>query len=208
MKLQVSFDSTDLQKSLDIASQVADYIDILEVGTTLIYRYGIVAIEQFNVKFPHKKIFADVKILDRSREIVPLIAHAGADWLTVMAGTGKGVIHTACNIAHDLGKKIMLDLLDANSLGQSALEAKNLGVDALLFHQAHEEQEASALDKWDMVKGNTDLPIFIAAKITRESVNEVLQLLPDGIIVGHAITTAENPRQEAAYFSSLIKNIG
>ncbi len=59
-----------------------------------------------------------------------------------------------------------------------------------------------------MVKGNTNLPIFIAAKIGRESIDEVLQLLPDGIIVGQAITMAENPRQEAAYFSDLIKNIG
>jgi len=208
MKLQVSFDFVDLEKSLDIASDIADYVDILEVGTILIYKYGISALEQFNAKFPNKKILADTKIVDRSREVVPLIANAGADWLTIMAGTGKNVIHTACTIAHDLGKKIMLDLLDANSLGQSALEAKNLGVDALLFHQAHEEKESSVLDKWDMVKGNTDLPIFIAAKIDRKSIDEVLQLLPDGIIVGQAITTAENPGQEASYFADLIKNIG
>ena len=101
----------------------------------------------------------------------------------------------------------MLDLLDASSVGQSALEAKNLGVDALLFHSAYDEQDTTILDKWDMVKGNSELPVFVSAKIGRESVEEIVKLLPDGIIIGRAITGAENPAQEAQYFAKLIKNI-
>ena len=206
MKFQVSFDFIDLEKSLDIASEISEYIDIFEVGTILIYQHGVHAVEQFKNKFPNKKILADTKIADRGKEVATLFANAGADWMTVIAGTGKNVIHTACTTAHDLGKKVMLDLLDASSIGQSALEAKNLGVDALLFHQAYDE-ENTVLDKWDMVKGNSELPIFVAAKIGRESIEEVIKLAPDGIIIGRAITAAENPAQEAAYFAKLIKNI-
>ena len=127
MKFQVSFDFIDLEKSLDIASEISEYIDIFEVGTILIYKHGVHAVEQFKNRFPNKKILADTKIADRGKEVVTLFANAGADWMTVIAGTGKNVIHTACTTAHDLGKKIMLDLLDASSVGQSALEAKNLG---------------------------------------------------------------------------------
>lgn len=205
MKFQVSFDFIDLNKSLDVAADISEYIDIFEVGTILIYKHGVAAVEQFKNKFPHKKILADTKIADRGKEVVTLFANAGADWMTVIAGTGKNVIHTACTTAHDLGKKIMLDLVDASSIGQSAFEAKNLGVDSLLFHQAYDEQETSVLDKWDMVKGNSDLPIFVAAKIDRASIEEFIKLIPDGIIIGRAITTAENPAQEAQYFSKLIK---
>lgn len=208
MKFQVSFDFIDLEKSLDVASEISEYIDIFEVGTILIYKHGVYAVEQFKNRFPNKKILADTKIADRGKEVVTLFANAGADWMTVIAGTGKNVIHTACTTAHDLGKKIMLDLLDASSVGQSALEAKNLGVDCLLFHQAYDEQDTTVLDKWDMVKGNSELPVFVAAKISRESVEEIIQLHPDGIIIGRAITASENPAQEAEYFSKLIKQIG
>jgi 3-hexulose-6-phosphate synthase len=208
MKFQVSFDFIDLNKSLDIASDISEYVDIFEVGTILIYKHGVAAVEQFKNRFPQKKILADTKIADRGKEVVTLFAHAGADWMTVIAGTGKNVIHTACTTAHDLGKKIMLDLLDASSIGQSALEAKNLGIDCLLFHQAYDEQEPSILETWDMVKGNSNLPIFVAAKIDRTSIEEFIHLLPDGIIIGRAITAAENPVHEAQYFSNLIKNIG
>jgi 3-hexulose-6-phosphate synthase len=209
MKFQVSFDFLDLDQSLGIASEIADFVDIFEIGTVLIYKHGSAAVEQFKTRFPQKKILADSKIVDRGKEVVEIFSQAGADWMTVMAGTGKNVIHTACTSAHDMGKKIMLDLMDSSSLGQSALEAKNLGVDAILFHQAFDEKEAmTILDKWDMVKGNTDLPIFVAAKISRDSIAEIIQLQPDGVIIGRSITAAQKPGQEAEYFSQMIKNIG
>lgn len=209
MKFQVSFDFIDLEQSLGIAQEIAEYVDIFEIGTILIYKYGSLAVEKFKIRFPNKKILADSKIVDRGKEVVSLFGQAGADWMTVMAGTGKNVIHTACTTAHDMGRKIMLDLMDSSSLGQSALEAKNLGVDALLFHQAYDEKEAmTILDKWDMVKGNSELPVFVAAKISRESIIEIIQLQPDGIIIGRSITAAPHPAQEAEFFSKMIKNIG
>jgi 3-hexulose-6-phosphate synthase len=206
MKFQVSFDLVELDKSLDIASEIADFVDIFEVGTILIYKHGIYAIEQFKKHFPQKKIFADTKIVDRGHEVVKLFSDAGADWMTVMAGTGENVIHAACTAAHELGKKIMIDLLDSGSIGQSALEAKTLGVDALLFHQAHDTKETmSILDKWDLVKGNSELPVFIAANINRDSIEEIIHLQPDGIIIGRSITEALKPTIETQYFYKLIK---
>ena len=146
-------------------------------------------------------ILADTKIIDRAKEAVTLFAQAGADWVTVMAGTSKNVIHACCTTAHELGKRVMLDLLDASSPGQSAMEAKTLGVDALLFHQPYEEQDLLTLrDKWEMVKGNSALPIFIAADVRRETIEELTALKPDGLVIGKAITTAEEPAAEAAFF--------
>lgn len=209
MKFQVSFDFIDLEKSLIVASEIAEFVDIFEIGTILIYKHGVTAVEKFRDRFPNKKILADSKIVDRGKEVVELFSHAGADWMTVMAGTGKNVIHTACTTAHDMGRKIMLDLLDSSSFGQSALEAKNLGVDALLFHEAFDEKETlTVLDKWDMVKGNSELPVFVAAQINRESIQVIIELEPDGVIIGRSITAVTNPAQEAEYFSRLIKKIG
>ena len=61
MKLQISFDLTDLDKALDIAAQVAPYVSILEVGSLLLYKYGIQAVERFRKAFPNKTILVDAK---------------------------------------------------------------------------------------------------------------------------------------------------
>jgi 3-hexulose-6-phosphate synthase len=205
MKLQVAFDITDLDKALTIAQQVAPYASILEIGSVLIYQHGIKAIELFREKVPQSIILADTKIVDRGKQAATLISHAGADWITVMAGTSKDVIHAACAAAHDMNKHVMLDLLDACSLGQSALEAKSLGVNALLFHKSYEEEDPLVfLDTWQMVRGNTTLPIFISGKITRDVVDKIRTINPDGVVIGKSITEAANPQEEARFFAEAL----
>jgi len=208
MKLQISFDLLDLDKALDIGSHVAQYAHVLEIGTILIYHHGINAVKRFKEAFPEKVILADTKIVDRGKEVAELFAQAGADWITVMAGTSPNVIHAATTTAHGLNMKVMLDLIDSNSIGQSAMEAKNLGANALLFHQPYSEQESLMfLDKWDMIKGNTSLPIFVSAKINRTNVDKIISIKPDTIIVGLSITGAENSSAEAQYFSDLVSKL-
>lgn len=205
MKLQIAFDMTDLDQAIAIASEVEKQADMFRIGSLLLNNYGVWAIKRFKEVFPQKTLVVDAKILDHSKEAVALLINAGADWITVMAGAPKAVIHTACTIGHEMHKKIILDLLDANSLGQSALEAKSLGVDALMFHTAiDQEQQSSFLDRWEMVRGNTQLPIFISSHITKENVADILTLSPAAIIVGKAITHATSPIEEAIYFNNLL----
>ncbi len=205
MKLQISFDLTDLDKTIQIAKSVSAYADIFEVGIVLIQAHGKKAVELFRTAFPQKTLLVDTKIIDRGKQIVDELAPIGIDWITVMAGTRKNVIHTTCMQAHEHGIYVMLDLLDSASLSQSALDAKNVGADAIVFHPPHDEQESLLfLDKWNMVKGNTQLPIFVSGKIKRDTIEDILKVHPDGIIVGKSITEAENPAQEAKFFYDLL----
>jgi len=204
MKLQISFDLTDLDKALSIATQVADYVDVFEVGTLLIFKHGTKAIESFQQEFSQKIILADTKIADRGKDTINLIAGAGADWMTVLAGTSNDVIHSVCTAAQEIKKKVMVDLIDAKTLGQSALEAKNLGASALLFHQPHDEKESRTfLDNWEMVRGNTQLPIYVSGKIKRDTVDQFIVLRPAGLVIGKSIIEAQNPREEAQFFYEL-----
>ena len=204
MKLQIAFDLIDLEKALHIAHAVQEYTDIIEVGSLLIYKYGEVAVRSFKEQLPQKIILADVKIVDRGKEVTTIMAKAGADWVSVMAGTSRAVIHAVCTSAHEQGKKVLLDLLDASSLGQSALEAKSLGIDAILFHPPADEEQMTLLDRWDMVHGNTPLPIFISASVNRDTIQRVLAMTPQGIVIGKAITDASSPKEEASFFRELM----
>lgn len=205
MKLQISFDMSDLDKALEIALGVAPYATLLEVGSLLLYKYGIAAVEKFKEACPNNQIVADAKIIDRAKESVSLIAQAGADWITVMAGTKKEVIHAASTAAHDFNKKVMIDLLDAASPGQSALEAQSFGGDALVFYDDYDVNQIHVFkDKWDMVRGNSSLPIFVTGRVNRETIDTVINLQPDGIIISRPITEADNPVEEAQFFSEKI----
>lgn len=204
MKIQIAFDITDLSKAIELAKQVNESVDIFEIGTLLLYQHGIQAIEAFRGAFPKKIILVDSKIVDRPKELITTLARAGADWVTVMAGANKDTIHLAASTANQLNCKIMLDTADSSSLGQTALEAKNLGAQALLFHQPYDEKDALLfLDKWDMVRGNSGLPIFVAAKITRDTIDKILSIKPDGIILGRSVLEAENPAAEAQFYAEI-----
>lgn len=205
MKLQISFDLPDLDKALEIAKSVVNFCDRIEIGTILIYKYGIEAIRRFKEELPDSVLLADTKMVDRSRDIVThVFAKTSVQWLTVMAGTSSDVIHTACTAAHDANKKVMLDLLDSKSLGQSALDAQNLGADALMYHQPYEEEKSLVfLEQWDMIRGNSSLPIFVSAHINRDIIEQIIAIKPNGIVIGRAITHAEDPAAEAQYFHEI-----
>jgi len=206
MKLQVSFDIPELEKAIEIAKKIKDHCDIIEIGTILIHKYGVKAIEQFVTALEDKIVLADTKIIDRGASITELYAHTGAKWLSVMAGTSNTVIHRVCSEAEKHNMLVMLDMVDAEAPGQSALEAKNLGVDAICFHRAYDAKESLLfLEDLDMVRGNTDLPIFISARINRDNVDKIIETKPQGIIVGASITHAEDPLEEAKFYYNLCK---
>jgi len=206
MKLQLSFELSDLDRALAIAHEVHQYADLFEIGSLLIGHHGIAAVRRFRDAFPEKTLLANIKIVDRPKSFVDAYAQAGANWVTVLAGTTESVIHRACRTAHDHNMKVMLDLIDASSLGQAALEAKSLGVDTLLFHKPIEqENELAFLDDWDMVHGNTELPVYVSAQITRKTIQDVLQVAPSGIVISEAVTHVDNPSEEAAFFSQIIR---
>ncbi|EKD48442.1 MAG: hypothetical protein ACD_64C00314G0003 [uncultured bacterium] len=207
MKLQISFDMTDLEQALTIANDIHEYADILDIGSLLLFSHGITALHRFKEQFPHKAIAVDTKIVDRAKDATHLFSKAQSNWITVMAGTNTNVIHAACSAAHEHGTKVMLDLIDSKEFGQSALEAKNVGVDALLMHQPYDVDEPLVfLDKWELIRGNTDLPIFISTRIKRDNIEDIIHINPNGIVLGRTITEAANPKEEAEFFYNLINN--
>lgn len=201
MKLQISYDFTNLSQALEIAKQTAQFADILEVGTPLLIAEGVNAIKAFLEAFPETPIVADAKLVDRVSNVIPILTKAGASYITVLYGTSNKVIQKASSVAHAKDAKIILDLLDAETMGQAARDAESLDVDLVLFHYPHEVSEFyNNMDQWEIVRGNTDLPIFVSGRIAKEHVGEIKKLKPQGIVIGEAITKAKDPLQAARYF--------
>ncbi len=206
MKLQVAFDITDIEKALHTADTIAKYVDIFEIGTILLYAQGVCAITRFKDRYPDQSILADAKIVDRGHETAKLLANFGADWITVISGAHTNVIHAVCATAHEFGKKVMLDLLGAaNTVGQSALEAKGLGIDAILFHDIGQQTDTTAiLDTWELVKSNSALPLFFAGPVTRTTVPDIIALKPDGIVLSSSLFEGPAGEQEVCAIATMI----
>lgn len=201
MKMQISFDLTDLEKAIELAKNVESHADIFEIGTLLLYKYGVEAVKLFKETFPQKSFLVDTKIVDRARESIAIFEPFNIQFLTVMAEANKDTLQTACAHAQNAKIKLMLDLSDSHTPGQSAMEAKTLGFHGLIIHNTEDHIEPMTLiEKWEMVRGNTNLPIFIGGKINRQLMATIHTLKPEGVIVGSAILKAQNAAAEASYF--------
>jgi len=208
MKLQIAFDVLDLNKCLEIAQSVEMYADSFEIRSSLLLKYGTFCIEQFKEHFPDKELYVETNIVSYAQDIVPMCVKAGADYVSVMAGTSQQIIHGVAILAHQKKKSVTLDLLDAHSIGQAAMDAKKLGVDALLYHNIYDNQDEApfAMEEWDNLRGNTNLPIYITSNIDRNNISFIMSLNPDIIIIGKTITQAGNPVAEAAFYFNEIHN--
>ncbi len=206
MKLHFTFNLPDLSKALTIAQQTAEYADVLGIGSLLLFKEGINAIQAFRATFPNKEIFAEARLCEKAEDSVNMMATAGANYISVLAIAPGSTIKKAVEKAKDFDVKIALDLLGAPTLGQIALDAKTLGINLLIFHRPLSKPgDLAELDaEWHNVKENTKLPLFITGKIDETTIQHILSLKPHGIMIGAAITKANNPAKAAHFFKSLI----
>jgi len=205
MKLHISYNLTDLDKALALAEQTAAYADILGIGSLLIVKEGVNAIKKFRAAFPNKELFAESHIVEKGEDTVIMMAQAGANYVSILAGAHLSTIKKAVEAAKQFDVNIALDLLDAQSAGQSALDAKTIGAHMIVLQRYHAEEDATEIENgWRDVKDNTKLPIFITGKIDDENIRQIINLKPQGIMIGTAITKADNPAQKASFFRSLM----
>ena len=206
MKLHSSFNVADLEHALDVARRVDAHVDGLHIGSQLLFKYGESVISKFREAFPNKTLFVDSKIVDRGRETTSLFCATKANWITVMAGAKRESIHAAATTAREAGVKVMIDLLDARSAGQMALESQSLGAAALRFRYNPADDELVLKDRWDMVKGNATIPIMVSNINDLQALERVIQLGPDFIVVDDMVVGSDNPEQAVKEISDLIKN--
>lgn len=205
MKLHFTYNLSDLAQAIKIAEQTAEFADILGIGSLLLFKEGVNAIKTFKLHFPNKELFAEARITEKGEAAVNILAQAGADYISLLAGAPHKTIHKAVAAAKRFGVKIALDMLDTTSLGQSAMDAKTLGLNLLIVHRTLTAEESIDISsEWHNVKDNTDLPIFITGKIDEETFRHVIELKPHGVMIGSAITKSDNPAKAAQFFRSQI----
>ncbi|MBM3886690.1 hypothetical protein FJ364_02055 [Candidatus Dependentiae bacterium] len=206
MKLQIKYNFTDVATALTIAQETKEYADIMEIGQLLILKDGIKAIEAFCKTFPDKKIYVDTKLSERPEETTELLGSIGVHYISVLGGAYHTIIRKTCEAASKYRMQVVVDFINASSLGQSAIEAQTLGAAAVLLHRGNslDEQAQNLENDWQQVRDNTNLPIFLQGKINADSLPTIIQLRPQVVIIGDAITRSKHPAHEAEHLKKII----
>lgn len=111
MKLQIAFDRLELNEYLNMLSEIEPYLDIVEIGTSLIKDYGNTAIEETR-KRTRKLILADLKTMDQGAYEFNSAFDHGADIATVMGVASIQTIQACYDVCMERGKGMMIDLME------------------------------------------------------------------------------------------------
>ncbi|MEH7376241.1 3-hexulose-6-phosphate synthase [Neobacillus drentensis] len=204
MKIQLALDRMEIAEAIELTKKVEDSIDWIEVGTSLIKEFGVAIIKEMKQAFPNKQIVADIKTIDNARYEFELCFDAGADVATVMGVSPLVTIDTCLEVAHRYQKKVMIDLL--NTSDQQKRELRKYKDAIFCEHVSKDQQEELGSQNHGTKQSDfSEFQVAAAGGITLDSMEDLVRSLnPSVVIIGSAITKADNPSAAAAQFKQLI----
>jgi 3-hexulose-6-phosphate synthase/6-phospho-3-hexuloisomerase len=210
--LQVALDLESVDQALQIASEVAPFVDVLEAGTPLIKSEGIGVVQKLKNAHPDKLICADLKIADAGYLEVRMAAKSKANIVTVLADAYNITIVETLRAAHEFNVEIMADLIMSRKPAKRLKEIielnyKNKKLHYSLVHSGLDRQESrhSPLLEIDSVANIQNRPkLAIAGGITQSDIPKLKSYPIDIIIIGGAITRAATPIKVAEEIRKLI----
>ncbi len=199
-KLQIALDCLTIDAALHLMEQVHHYVDIVEVGTPLIFEEGLGAVEQIKSKYPDKIYMADLKIMDAGGIEAGSGFARGADIVTVLGIAADVTIRAALESADRHGGEVMIDLINAPDPVPRCCELEGMGVPILCLHTAFDRQGSVKADSQSLaeVRRQVACRVAVAGGITLDTLPAVVDAGADIVIVGGAIARAPDPGEAAA----------
>ncbi len=213
IKLQLALDLDCIDRALSIAEETKEFIDIIEIGTPLIKKYGIASVKKTRKIFNDAVLLADLKTMDGGIFEAELAFEAGADLTTVMACADYSTLQNVIDIARKNKKKIMIDML-GYQLGIKDFESKlallNYETDdiILLTHLSFDKEKniTEAMIDLKLIQEINKFSHAVAGGIDLEVIKRIIDYEPSIIVVGSSITKALNPLTVVKDFRNAISN--
>ena len=206
MKLQIAMDVATVGEALALSRLVAEYVDIIELGTQLIKNEGVSAISAVKVCCPNKTIFADMKTADAGELEADIAFGAGADLVTVLGAADDDTIRGSVTSARRHGKGVVADLVAIRDRVSRAREVAALGVQFSEFHAGPDEQARPGYSLRTVIdEGRRSLtPFSVAGGVTGDDVLDVWAAGALVAVVGGAVHGAPDPRAAVREFRAAL----
>ncbi|WP_010492809.1 3-hexulose-6-phosphate synthase [Paenibacillus elgii] len=208
MELQLALDLVDIPGAKQVVAEVAEHIDIVEIGTPVVINEGLRAVKEIKEAFPALRVLADLKIMDAGGYEVMKASEAGADIITVLGVSDDSTIRGAVEEARKQNKKIMVDMINVKDIEGRAKEIDALGVDYICVHSGYDHQAAgkNSFEELMAIKRVVKhAKTAIAGGIKLNTLPEVIKANPDLVIVGGGITGQEDKKATAAEMKRLVR---
>lgn len=198
----MALDTTDLDWALFAARETVGIADQIEVGTPLLCKYGVSAIEAVRATVGDAVVVADFKIMDRGELEARLAIDAGADGVIVQAAATIETVEAVCRTAERCGAFTMVDCINIADVSAVAKEFHGLPLSHLIIHKSKDKQDSKGpISAGEVPYLTSDVPLpalALAGGITLANVPSLVGLTDiDIIIVGHEIISSTAPADVA-----------
>ncbi|UVJ39992.1 3-hexulose-6-phosphate synthase [Arthrobacter sp. CJ23] len=195
MKLQVAMDVLTVDAALELAGKVAEYVDIIELGTPLVKNAGLSAVTAVKNAHPDKIVFADMKTMDAGELEAEIAFSAGADLVSVLGSADDSTIAGAVKAAKAHNKGIVVDLIGVQDKVTRAKEARALGAKFIEFHAGLDEQAKPGYNLEGLLNAGeaARVPFSVAGGVNIDTINAVQRAGADVAVVGGSIYSAADP---------------
>jgi 3-hexulose-6-phosphate synthase len=200
-KFQLALDMLDLTRGMQLLELVHDYVDVIEIGTPLLKYQGVRAVQEVRRAYPDKLVLADAKTMDTGEYEADFCFGAGADLMTVLGVADDATIGGAVRSAERYCRKVVVDLINVPQKALRARQAAELGAGAVAVHSGIDQQRRGCTPLADLAEISASIlgiDVAVAGGIGPGSIDRVLELNPQVVIIGGAITQATDPAVVAA----------
>ena len=207
MKLQVAIDLLTTEAALKLASQVAEHVDIIELGTPLIKAEGLSVVTAMKAAHPDKIVFADMKTMDAGELEADIAFKAGADLVTILGAADDSTIAGGVKAAKAHNKGIVVDLIGVADKATRAKEARALGAKFVEMHAGLDEQAKPGHDLSGLLSAGEEarVPFSVAGGVNLTTIESVQRAGAEVAVVGGSIYSAADPAKAAKALRDAIK---
>lgn len=192
--LQLALNRT-LDRAMRVMEQVAPLVDLVEIGTPLLYREGIHVVAHIRQIFPDVVLVANLKIMDTGDEAASIAFESGCRYVTVLGVSQDKTIQGVVAAAKRHGGEVIADMMQVNDVVERGHYLLALGCDYLCVHTAFDQQETETplVTLKRLRKGLPDAALVMAGGIGLPTIDSILTQNPAIVVVGGAIARAADP---------------
>jgi 3-hexulose-6-phosphate synthase len=208
VQLQVALDRLELDAAVRITGAVRAHADWIEVGTSLVKRFGMASVSAVADAAGDTPVLADLKTADDATTEFGMAFEAGARAATVLAMTTDTTIERCVELADEAGAEVMLDLLAVSDSRRDALLGRLAPNVVLAAHVGKDAQAGGARVESTLGAWTAGRRIAVAGGVTAEDLPRLGAAHPDvRVIVGSAISRAEDPAAAAAQMATAMADL-
>lgn len=202
MLLQVALDKPE---HLAILPALRGVADIIEIGTPLLKRFGIAGITTARELCPDIPVLADTKTVDGGGLEADMVFGAGASFMTVLSCASRATLEVVDQSARPFGASVIIDTITES--GKPVLLPPDIQLpDSFAYVAVHSPTDArlagntstSHIDAVNDMRSR-GFRVSLAGGIGPATLDAVIAVKPEILVVGSAITENEHPEKVASW---------